>query len=79
MIGGWVAGKGGEEGEVEDEDGDAEEDEEEAGPDEHCDKHVTHWKPEQGEGEGKRLKARPLLIFACNGFILLAEILKRKI
>ena len=70
---------GGKEGEVEEEDGDAEEDEEEAGPDQHRDKHVTHWKPDQGEGEGKRLKARPLFIFAFTCFILLAQILKRKI
>ena len=48
---------GGEEGEVEDEDGDPDDDEEEAGADDHGDEHVTHWEPDQGNGEGERMKA----------------------
>ena len=69
----------GKEGEVEDEDGEPEEDEEEPGADDHRDKHVTHRKPDQGKGEDKSMKARSPHIIACNGFILLAPILKRKI
>ena len=67
------------EGEVEDEDGDPEEDEEDSGADDHGDKYVTHGKPDQGQGEDKRMKTRPPHGIACNGFILFAQILKRKI
>ena len=47
----------GEEGEVENEDGKPGEDEEDTGADDHGDEHVTHWKPDQGNGERERMKA----------------------
>ena len=43
--------------EVDEEDGEPGDGEEDAAADDHGDEHVTHWKPYQGEGEGKRMRA----------------------